>query len=328
MFPDYEKLVLHDFLQKSSENKLPLNLTMPAPARLREECERVCAERFERRDEVVIRNFFGKSGDKDACLKIIQDCNIDRFRPLVKYLKTGGVTNPEPENIELLAWLIDFHDRPFVLGKRYPAPSGTGSVIKLTLPADDYSVGPVVEQGDPGLIDQGVDFGISTWGATGENEEGEERGKEPIIEQADGVDNILPRWRYWSALVAGFLLLLAGIVGFQTWEKKKPTIMPTSSGGCMYWTGDHYQPIPCTQKMSNTLVIALDSILIKKFRKITQPDTITYNAKGAVWYSKINNNVEFFTADGVHPIVTDRHLKPITNYMIDKYIRSGISANQ
>ncbi|WP_315823473.1 hypothetical protein [Paraflavitalea speifideaquila] len=61
----------------------------------------------------------------------------------------------------------------------------------------------------------------------------------------------------------------------------------------MYWAGDHYQPVPCNQKVPNTLVVALDTLLIKNFRKITQPDTITNRAIGLVWYSKINNKVEF-----------------------------------
>ncbi len=70
-------------------------------------------------------------------------------------------------------------------------------------------------------------------------------------------------------------------------------MLSTGNGGCMYWAGDHYQPVPCNQKVPNTLVVALDTLLIKNFRKITQPDTITNRAIGLVWYSKINNKVEF-----------------------------------
>ncbi len=58
MFRDYERLILEDYLQKKAANKLAPSLNIPSPARLREECERVCSERFQRKDEPVIRDFF------------------------------------------------------------------------------------------------------------------------------------------------------------------------------------------------------------------------------------------------------------------------------
>jgi hypothetical protein len=95
----------------------------------------------------------------------------------------------------------------------------------------------------------------------------------------------------------------------------------------MYWAKDHFQPIPCTQKVPNTLVVALDTVKVKNFKRITRPDTITNRAKGSVWYSKIDNEIEFFTADGEHPVVIGRRLKPITDYIIDKYIHPGVTSN-
>ena len=95
----------------------------------------------------------------------------------------------------------------------------------------------------------------------------------------------------------------------------------------MYWSVDHYQPISCDQKMPNTLVIALDMDKVKNFRKIMHPDTITNRAKGHVWYSKINNRVEFFTADGSHPIAIDKNLRPLSDHIIETYIYPGMSPN-
>lgn len=89
---------------------------------------------------------------------------------------------------------------------------------------------------------------------------------------------------------------------------------------CMYWTGDHYEQTSCNQKHGDTLIIALDSTKLLHFKKITRPDTITKNAIGHVWYIKINREIEFYTSDGNHPLDEKRRLKPITAYMIDKYI--------
>lgn len=96
----------------------------------------------------------------------------------------------------------------------------------------------------------------------------------------------------------------------------------------MYWAKDHFQPIPCNQPVPNTLVVALDTVRVKNFKKITRPDTITNRAKGNVWYSKIDNEIEFFTTGGEHPVVIGRRLKPISDYIIDKYIHPGMSMNQ
>ncbi len=328
MFPDYERLVLEDYLQKRTANKLPLNLSMPSPARLKEECERVCMERFERKDEAVIRAFFGRSGDRKESLKIIQDSNIDSFRPLGKYLRTGGITKPEPKNIELLAWLIDFQDRPFILGKRYLSKEVVGSTIKMNLPIEDYSDDLIRGQHNPEPVAEVNIIGASKPVQATENNGSDEEGARTVSENAASVLKVLPAWRYWNAVVASALLLLAWIAGFQSWDKKENVMLSSGNGGCMYWAGDHYQPIPCHQKVPNTLVLALDTLLVKHFRKITQPDTITNRAIGWVWYSKIHNVLEYFTSDGEHPVVIGRRLKPITEYMIEKHIKQGIASGQ
>lgn len=327
MFPDYERLVLEDYLQKRTDNKFPLSLSMPSPARLKEECERVCMERFERKDEAMIRAFFGKSGDKKECLKAIEECNINRFKSLVKYLRTGGVTNPEPENIELLAWLIDFKERPFVLGKRYISKEVDRPKITIIVPPDPPG-GVVMEQPDHKPVGDVNVPGVSKPAQVPKSDGMGEEWAGSDKENTASVLTVLPAWRYWNAAVAGSLLLVAGIIGFVSWDNKQLSMSAALNGSCMYWAVDHYQPIPCHQKMPNTLVVALDSLLVRNFRKIMQPDTITNRAKGWVWYSKINNKLEFFTCDGEHPVVIGRRLKPITDYIIDKYIRQGFASGQ
>jgi hypothetical protein len=118
MFPDYQKLVMLEYRKRRDANILPLSLMTPSPAMVKEECLRVCSERFDKRDEKVLREFFGVGSDKAACLKAIERCEIDRFRPLVNYLKKPSIKTGKIY-IELLAWLIDFEDRPWELGRPY-----------------------------------------------------------------------------------------------------------------------------------------------------------------------------------------------------------------
>ncbi len=89
---------------------------------------------------------------------------------------------------------------------------------------------------------------------------------------------------------------------------------------CMYWAGDHYQAVSCNQKLGDTLEIALDPEKIVHFKRITTPDTLTANSLGKVWYIKINNHLEYYTAAGFHPTHPDRRLLPLSKYMLNKYV--------
>ena len=83
---------------------------------------------------------------------------------------------------------------------------------------------------------------------------------------------------------------------------------------CMFWNGKEYIPAHCSET-SNGL-IALDEKLVNNFKKITMPDTIT-SIKN-VWYSKHQNVVEFFTADGMNP-ENGKELRALTTHMLEKY---------
>ena len=117
--------------------------------------------------------------------------------------------------------------------------------------------------------------------------------------------------------IAAFLLFFITISAYLLWRG-------TPGEGCMYWTGYRYETVACNKKMEGIIVIARDNDKLQHFEKITCPDTITLKALGHVWYSKINNKPEFFTADGYHPVQIQYHLKPLTKYMIEKYVSDTI----
>lgn len=90
---------------------------------------------------------------------------------------------------------------------------------------------------------------------------------------------------------------------------------------CMYWDGVSYQRISCDDgAASDFMVIKLDKERLANFKRITKLDTINYKDIGRIWYMKINGVHEFYTVPGMHPVEERKQLKPITKYIIDKYI--------
>ncbi|HEY8916084.1 MAG TPA: hypothetical protein VIM87_06575, partial [Chitinophaga sp.] len=247
----------------------------------------------------------------------------DKFKPLVNYLN-GKSKKTDRKNIELLAWLIDFPGRPWELGKSYsgepdadPPLSDTNPVAGEPETVENTTGNPPAKEPDtPGGIPEIPEIPVRLYGAN------EREGVDTKIEEAD---NQVKKGRSTKRLAATVVLSLALATG-GVWLLKGIT-EPRFSGGCMYWSEDHYKPIACDQKIPNAMIIALDTVKLKNFRKIITADTITYQAIGKVWYSKIDNKFEFYTSGGEHPVVYGRRLKPVTKYIIDLYIHPGTITN-
>ncbi len=119
MFSDYVTLVMQDYEKKRGENKVPPGLIHLSRAQMREDCIATCENRYSRKtDEIALQGFFGKGYDKGDALIKIKESVADKFRPLEYFLK-GKTKEPGKRIIELLAWLIDFDQRPYELGKKY-----------------------------------------------------------------------------------------------------------------------------------------------------------------------------------------------------------------
>lgn len=94
---------------------------------------------------------------------------------------------------------------------------------------------------------------------------------------------------------------------------------------CMYWEGERYVPIACDEKVEYTEIIPIDRKLVRNFRKIMQPDTLTLKSVGKVWYGKPTvDSVEFYTMKGIYPGDRQKTLKPATEYIIKKYVKPPV----
>ncbi|TYB74478.1 hypothetical protein ES676_07315 [Bizionia saleffrena] len=92
----------------------------------------------------------------------------------------------------------------------------------------------------------------------------------------------------------------------------------------MVWENDRFTEVEFnTEKYRLNQLKLYKEDRILSFRKVTlHCDSIFFNANKSVrfWYGKnTNKEIDFFTALGLHP-KTGKTLKPITPYMIKKYI--------
>ncbi|MBV7532846.1 hypothetical protein [Chitinophaga sp. sic0106] len=308
MFIDYQTQVYADYENKKANNALSHRLVHPTPAKIREECIAVCHERYRTKDEEILRTFFGKKDSVPEYIQAIRKHDPDKFKPLVNYLRKQ-ISNTDVKNIELLAWLTDFESRPYQIGRRYQTNLQETNKVEEIL-SEEVAQKEVIPKKEPKSISTTND--------------------EPQKEEK--VSNLL--WNKWMMLrpagylskqsafrkkgLAGLMFFILSITGYWSYQRYYGRLL-AGKESCMYWAGDHYIQVSCNQTFHDTLVIGLDSFKLKNFKKITQPDTITLNAVGNVWYSKKDNNIEFFTAPGYHPI-QQRRLKPISEYIIIKYI--------
>lgn len=92
-----------------------------------------------------------------------------------------------------------------------------------------------------------------------------------------------------------------------------------NSKDCLVWKIDHYEKIECENEVPNPL---LKDVNIEEFKKVMVNDTTVFfiNGHPVIWYGKSNKGeLEYFNSRGVHP-TTMKELKPITEYLIKKYV--------
>jgi hypothetical protein len=300
LFIDYTILILKDFEEKKSANLLSPLLVNPTTAQIKKECLHVYAARMNKGDKVeesTLMAFFGVPSEGKNFSYVIDKTHPDKFRPIQSFMK-GKIKNPSSENVELLAWLIDFNPRPFgrvkdreilveeILNKEPKAieRSGTSSNIK-----EEVEVTTTVK---------------------------EERIELPIS------NNLYQKKKNKLRWVAVVLLMLAILFGSLYFTSKKEIKYGNIySGECMTWENDHYKKVACsTKRERNRIVLPFDEKMTLTFKKITREDTITASSIGHIYYIKRQGELEFFTCAGYHPIEVNRPLKVMSQHIYKTYL--------
>lgn len=135
-----------------------------------------------------------------------------------------------------------------------------------------------------------------------------------VVSRPDNLFEGKPSYKYITIAVL-MTLILSGI-GYY--------IMSNES--CMQWQGDHYEVVNCEENETFGILGVNTKVALNKnmlhFKKIQVSDTTTFfkDKKAIVWYCKNGDQLEFYNCPGFNP-ENNKPLKPITKYMIDKYVK-------
>lgn len=327
---EFQSQVLKHYQEKRASDQLDFASPKPTTAKIKRGCEEALANRFDTRDEPFLRSYF-KPKEGQRLDLAIQHFPIDRFRPLNYYLRDHS-KNPDFKHIKLLAWLIDFPARPYRSSyETHMEASETEDVQPPVEPpkeAEEDTTGHDKVTGDPSgdlsedttSIDDDsvkVDDGYSI-------SEVNELSDEENVSQIDS--HFKKLGGYWYYPVAIILSLWLGVrvvseLNVKGSDRRSLTSIPViGQKGCVVWNDDHYEPAACSSRASVLGSFGVDTGTVRKLRRITMPDTITRNSIKRLWYTKIDGQIEYFTAPGFHPSHPDRVLKPLTIYMYNKYL--------
>lgn len=294
-FKEFTNQVFNAYQIKKGTKELATELENPAGAKLRDQCLIVLADQQRKKDHDVLRDFFDPKRQSDDLEMRMKKPDVpDMLKPLANFMK-NKVSKTEEKNVKLLAVLINFEPRPYEEWRKWFQEQQISSNT-ISKEAEGKSKEVIKE----------------TTVIENNREKPNNNGS-----KADG-DSGKARKKWWSSEIkmatlsfCAALTLSSGIYVIQ--DRANPD-------GCMIWEDDHYKRTACKPREDDVSVIAYDEAQVTHFRKIKDEDTITYNSIGKVWYSKIDNRIEFFTGDGNHPIFTKKELKPITMHIIDTYV--------
>ncbi|MFV8352536.1 hypothetical protein [Flavobacterium sp. XS2P14] len=264
-------------------------LLNPSRAKLR----KLCGELFKNNanaDDLKSFSAFFQFDYVLNCSNKLKD-QTDKFRPIETFFK-GETDLTDIEAVNIAAILVDFNPRPFLKFSK-----------QETLKKENIPI-MSIESSD---IDD-------VFGAT-----------EIIKRNTNSTDHsIQPSFLkkkelsvYHKRLVIPALILVITLSGFGYFFLPKKE--------CMQWQNDHYEAVVCETKAVGFLNLYSTMPLNKNmlnFRKIKVGDTTTFfkNNKPILWYCKTGNHLDFFSEPGFNP-ENEKPLKPITQYMIDKYIK-------
>ncbi|WP_431135335.1 hypothetical protein [Psychroserpens mesophilus] len=279
----YENAIREKYLSDKSSGELRPNLFNLTRGTLRTVCINLIDETLSADDLLVFNNYF-KVGENKDLRRQVENYDIEGFRPIYNFLKgdTGSIQSFDA--LELTAVIIDFQLRPF---KKYRNGKIENEKIKRVEYISDL-----------------------------------ENGKSTIVVKPKNKKFFL--W-YSTMSATNKVLLYIGIITLITFGGISTKHILKKEARWMIWQEDHYIEVGFdTEKYKLNQLKLYKEERIKNFKKTTPicDTTIFFNEDGSVniWYGKNRGKeLEYFTALGLHP-ETGKTLKPITQYMIDKYI--------
>ena len=110
-FKAYKEAIIKRYDEAQKEDLSGILVT-PTPAQLRDFCNMKCDRGLSSADEEVMKVFFETKID-ETLKRSIENCNIDKFKPIISFLK-GEKDTENQARVGLSAILVDFKPRPFL----------------------------------------------------------------------------------------------------------------------------------------------------------------------------------------------------------------------
>ncbi|MBD1434930.1 hypothetical protein H8B06_19065 [Sphingobacterium sp. DN00404] len=303
MFEKFQMAVRNAYLDLKNEGRLDFGRECPSPGKLRSWCLKRYLENLNHDDEKVFIDFFNSGKSSKDLSVLIEKFDLDKLKPLRSFINGDTKKRPDENIVKLLAVLIDFKPRPYNASHWNEDSYGdnlnnngenppTSSSDSEDFPSENLS--DTAEAGKEGHTPEAIDQAQVT-----------------TTEYKQDIKPIERKSKNKTLLYAGSGLVLASVF-FIVYNIITPA-------DCMCWNGARYVEVDCQDKGQPYQIIGLDKNKLAHFQKITRPDTLNDEDIGKVWYSKINNEVEFFTYPGHHPIKQERSLKAVTKHIIERY---------
>lgn len=293
----FNKEVIEDFFSKKAEKKLEV-LERATRAKLRDLFLSKLAKGELEKDISTLNEIFDPLGRYESLEAAIKR-GEDKFRPVQDFI-IERTTKPTDTVVKLLSILIDFEPRPYAKwtdkNRTTPENDNEGGTDKSDLGESD-DPGNNVEESNPTAEDT-------------DREDGSNPTKKIKAQYLHSLKN-----NQLVQMIGLLLIVLTLCTSIYLIKEKQ----------CMCWVEDRYVKVSCKDTTMPSKIIALNEEKLYHFKKIVQPDTLTIDDVNKVWYSKINNQVEFFTGPGMHPIHHHRSLKAATRHIIDLYAGNNAS---
>ncbi|CAM3453789.1 hypothetical protein [Flavobacterium chungbukense] len=295
-------------------------LNAPTRGKLNKLCwEKFTNNNMHSNDLNVFNSLLGISFDINSQKKFKKETNP--FRPIENFFK--GETDPDKiEVVDMAAILVDFQPRPFNKFRKQIDDEDLEIYNELknnTKPNVEIDLGNLIDEVEEEFTDSEIDIDNKEPDQIQSEElesvQGEELKKtRTAISTFVKMDN-KPKSNKLKYLAIGAVLFGLGLIIYLTLSQKD----------CIQWSGDHYEEVSCDLKIQGIGTFnspePYDERIIN-LRRIKVCDTSTFfkNEKAVVWYAKVGEKVEFFNTHGNHP-ENGKALKPVTKYIIDKYVR-------
>lgn len=313
---DYKEAIRKKYKSERLEGKHSHYLSNPSQALLRDLCWEIFILCTKPDDLAVYHSFF-KSEFNPAEDTSIEHTN--KFKKIGAFLR-GGIEPAKFSTVELAAILVDFEPRPINKFRKF----GESEEKDQTNSSNNSEpLGNSEEEKEHDKIPQ------SLTGIDGGKKESEDTDvqiadlsrMQKLIDLLIGfkekVCQMFTKKMRWTMFAILLVFALGFLISHYIFPRKQ----------CMQWNKDHYDIVDCNLEVNGILtpnmIEPLDESRVNLL-KLKVCDTTTYfkNGQPIVFYAKNDGIVTSFNQMGQNPEKKGQYLRPVTDHIIEKYLRN------